>query len=141
MMKNGEIIIGDLAINNVLTKTAFFISEISKNAKLKIENGDYASYEIDSATIRGEKFNMSLYFFKDQITEIDLYILLSNETSSWEKWSREDEVKRKLKQEKWMANNCIISGSTASWGSVHSIFDDKAGFSYIRIKYITNSVA
>ena len=140
-MKNGEIIIEDLVVNNILTKDKFFTAKISDTAKVKIENGDYTSYEISPVTICGEKIYISLYFFKEHITAIDLYILLGNETSSWDNWSREDEVKRKSKQERWLADNYNISGSyNAPWGSIHSIFDEKAGFSYISIKFITNSV-
>lgn len=136
-----KLIIEDLVINNNLTKSDFLLSQISKNGKLKIENENYTSYEIGPVIINGEKINLSLYFSKEQITEVDLYIFLSEESISWDDLSKANEMKRKSKQEKWLADTYNIPGKyTASWGSISSVYDEKSGFSHILIKFNSNVI-
>ena len=53
---------------------------------------------------------------------------------SWSEWTKEKELARKQTHDQFL-RNVLGNQDTFSWGWVYSVFDDKAGYSYIGIKY------
>lgn len=53
---------------------------------------------------------------------------------SWSEWSKEKELARKQTHDQFL-RNIVGSQEKFSWGSIYSVFDEKAACSYIGILY------
>lgn len=65
------------------------------------------------------------------------YVLLSaqddNSIPSWDTWSRENELERKVRNDVWLQEELGVPPYKFTWGMLESVFDEKAASSYIWI--------
>lgn len=99
----------------------------------------YSSFTAGAVEIAEHSFNLTLNFHGSVLTSLDLTANDERFGTSWADWSKEKELERKRFHDSWLAR---VLGNDRypyeyDWGSVRSVYDEKAGFSYVSIKYRT----
>lgn len=99
----------------------------------------YGSFTSGTVEIAGHDFNLTLNFHGSDLTGLDLIANDERFGTSWADWSKEKELERKRFHDSWLAK---VLGNDRypyeyDWGSVRSFYNEKAGFSYVSIRYRT----
>ena len=78
-----------------------------------------------------ETLHLELCFMKSKLSSIELFISGDYLGDSRSRWSKAREIRRK----KYHDSLFVSVLGKHQWGSVQSIFDKDAGYSYVRIEY------
>jgi hypothetical protein len=80
---------------------------------------------------------------RGRVMTVDLVATDDRFGTSWDEWSEEKELQRKRFHDSWL--NEVLGNERYPydypWGRVASVYDPKAGFSYVSIKYRKRRVA
>lgn len=131
----GAITIGDRLISPALTRR-----DMPEKATLVSNNEDYSTYTTNALDSEGELWNISLYFHKERITNVSLGIS-EPDYQTWDDWSETHELALLERYKVYLMQIPGNRGRLAEgdyeykWGTVSALFDRKAGYSYIWIRY------
>jgi hypothetical protein len=125
----------DFVIHPALTREEYLQSPLA-GARVS-GNEPYASFTPEALKIMGHSFLLTLNFYGSDLTSVDLYATDESFGTSWADWSKEKELQRKRFHESWLGK---VLGNDRypydyDWGSVESFHNEKAGFSYITVRY------
>jgi len=134
MNARGEFKVLDLLIKPNLNLQDFKNSELGKKAKKKTQFGDFESYLIEDYTIFNRTFSPVLMFAKSCISSIQFYS--EDESKGWGEYSSSDEKNKKKRNDELLQKILGDPPYNFGWGNIESIYDQKAGYSYIIINYV-----
>ena len=118
-----------------LTRDGFLNGSFAVIAKTHVENEPYHSWKL-SSQFRSANINfwVAIFFHDQQLTMLSLMDDDPRFGTSWDDYSLEKEMERKASHDTWLTH-CLASKRKFSWGSVWSGYDDRGGFSSIKIRY------
>ncbi len=120
-------------LNPSMTRSQFLASHMGRNAKLHIKNEPYCSWAIKDDLISGKLLLSAVLFFNGE--QLDSVELMSEQPPfSWDHHSEEKELKRKELHDEWLSES-LANKEQFEWGRVGSVYDKKAGFSVIFVRY------
>ena len=136
-LRNGDLALDDvsLVIGRSLNKQTFLSSELGKSSKEIISNQEWSTFNTGIHSIRGELFVLGLSFFGADLVEFDLTNVQPGEKRTWSDWSKEKEMARKDRHDKWLANQLGKPPYKLAWGQVFSVYDQQSGGSSIIVRY------
>ena len=100
-------------------------------------NNGWKWLDIINLKIDDRYFNFSLGYFENRLNLISMTFKESVDESNWKDWSKEKELKRQKKFEKWLISE-LGEERNFNWGIVYSNYDSKSGFASIEIDYRKN---
>ena len=126
----------DFVIHPALTREEYLSSPLA-GARVNAGNEPYGSFTTGALEIMGHSFLLTLNFYDSDLTSVDLFADDERFGTSWADWSKEKELQRKRFHESWLGK---VLGNDRypydyDWGSVASFYNEKAGFSYITVRY------
>ena len=118
-----------------LTRDQFLASSLADRATTHVENEPYHSWKLNG-TFRsaGLELLVVLWFRDQRLTMVSLMDPDPRFGTSWADRSRAKELARKASHDEWLSRS-LTSHRNFSWGSVWSGYDDKGGFSDVRVRY------
>ena len=137
-IKNGRIkfnIDSDL-IKNGLTKSEFMKSVLFDEV-LKTDDYAYTNYYLKLQHIGLETFTVDLLFNENDVID-SVYISMRDSIPHWENWSKDEELKLKVKHDRWLADYIGLPPYKYSWGTIESVIDIHDNTSSIVIRYFNN---
>lgn len=122
-------------IHPALTREEYLSTPLAGACVMR--NEPFASFTPGVLELSGHPFNFTLYFHCSDLTSIDLMTTDESFGTSWADWSEDKELQRKRFHDSWLSK---VLGNDRypydyTWGTVVSVYDQKAGFSYVSIKY------
>lgn len=126
----------DFVIHPALTREEYLSSPLA-GARVNGGNEPYGSFTTGVLEIMGDSFLLTLNFYGSDLISVDLFATDKRFGTSWADWSKEKEIQRKRFQELWLGK---VLGNDRypydyDWGSAESFYNEKAGFSYITVRY------
>ncbi|HEY6802426.1 MAG TPA: hypothetical protein VI306_02500 [Pyrinomonadaceae bacterium] len=126
----------DFVIHPALTREEYLSSPLA-GARVNGGNEPYGSFTTGVLEIMGDSFLLTLNFYGSDLTSVDLFADDERFGTSWADWSKEKELERKRFHESWLGK---VLGNDHypydyDWGSAESFYNEKAGFSYITVRY------
>jgi len=122
-------------ISSELTRAAFLSSPIAEKAVVCVKNEPWCSWSL-SPTVTGETtWYAHLYFHGERLNRVDLAIGATNESQSWDDWTKENEMARKMVHDALLSENLGTPPYDYTWGKVFSVFDERRGGSCIIVDY------
>ena len=132
---NGEISIGHVTIGPNYT-TEMFINSQLYDYLLREDHHVYTSFYLKPQNIDSKLFSITLHFDqKNTLKIIMLSILPDGHLPTWDNWSKEDQLKIKSLNDKWLKTTIGRSPYNYSWGEIFSEYDPRSGSSIITIRY------
>jgi hypothetical protein len=134
----GEI---SLADSNTTIKKGFQKSEFEKSnlrsQVLDYQEYGYTRYYIRPQQIDNDEFIIVLLFNPEGAIEfVELVLTKNGAVPTWENYSKDNELKKKDKHDKWLKRKIGNPPYKYSWGEISSNYDPRSGSSMITIKYI-----
>ncbi len=87
-------------------------------------------------SIGGTRFNATFIFATGKLASIRLSLPSSTGgTSSWDNWSKANELQRKADHDKWLAATLGPPPYDYPWGTVSSCYSPQSSASTITIRY------
>ena len=135
--RNGELRFphGDITIGPALTRSAFLRSQLASACTPREPNDSHQAYALESVKSEGVEFYFTLYFDAERLTSVEIQDADPLFGSNLANWSEEKERGRKDRHNQWLRETWRVDQGDHAWGTVHSIYDGKAGESYIRASY------
>jgi len=122
-----------------LKKSEFEKSNLG-NQVLDYQEYGYTRYYIKPQLIDNDEFLMVLLFNPEGIIEfIELALTINGAIPTWDNYSKDSELDRKDKHDKWLIRKAGNPPYKYSWGEISSNYDPRSGSSMITIKYKYNS--
>lgn len=134
-IKRGNISLNGFILKRGLTKDVFIKSNLmgdvlSQNASI------YTNYYLKPQFIGSERFTVVLYFNQSNLIEfINISLLSDGNIPSWDNWSENEELNRKVEHDKWLESKIGKPPYKYSWGEISSAYDPRSGSSMITIRY------
>lgn len=118
-----------------LTRDQFLASSLAAEATTHVRNEPYHSWQL-KGTFRsaGRDLHVVLWFCGQRLIEISLMDSDPRFGASWAEHSLEKEMARKASHDAWLAR-CLAAQRDFTWGRVWSDYDERGGFSDIRVRY------
>src|SRR6185503_16513582 len=122
-------------IGPTLTRSQFQASPWSKEWEDLVVNEPWHSWRsVKPYQSMSISFAIHLFFHGERLHSVTLGDADPRFGIAWNDWSLEKELKRKASHDEWLEKN-LGGGRSYSWGSIISVYDDKAGGSSIRVTY------
>jgi hypothetical protein len=137
---------------------AFAETSLGRAAGVRLE-GERTHFLLDRCLIGGKTFQADILFESQQLSRVELFLVLPNDKKGWENWTQAAEQRRKQQGEAWIqtafgqapvVEPLEIDGQKVvpfqpewdyarilhtNWGKATSYFDSKAGFAGILLLY------
>ena len=129
----------EVSLSPSLTRERFLKSTLAEDAKVKVKNELYCSWNLIPTKWEDYKWWNIMVFFKDErLYQVNLAASDHEIGARWEDWSEELELRKKDYYTALLGRLLGFSGVEhhgLSWGSVKAVYDEKTGGSYIIVKY------
>ena len=133
---------GDLQFENIkliikkgLTRDEFMQSDLFYDV-LNQDDYGYVRYYIKPQTMCEQKFVIALLFKPDKLlSSVTLGLAIDGAIPTWENWSEEEELRKKVLLAKWLEKNLGESSYDYTWGSIILAYDRRSASSHITIYY------
>jgi hypothetical protein len=112
-------------------------SALGQNAQLNVENEPHCSYDarLPAGVLLQLPVHLTAYFYDQQLESVSIMASDDRFGTSWNDWSEEKELDRKLFHDQWLANTIGATNAVYPWGQLSSEYDAKSGFSAIDLRY------
>lgn len=132
--RSGDILFDDgNIIGPSVSLDAFCDSAFGQEASVLLDQSSYKSFSLGIRSLGGCRWSVTLYFRDDRLLRVDIAASDPSFGTSWGDWSKEKEMCRKRRHDEWVAQT--LSRADFHWGKVLSVYDERAGGSYISIRY------
>ncbi|WP_261845090.1 hypothetical protein [Aliamphritea ceti] len=136
-MNNGALKIGDdfIVDRNFKVKDLKLVEKKYSISPVVI-NDIYKSYKTNPILFYGELVAFTLYFENDLIVKVSMYIK-KDSGSVWLLDTKQNEMDNVQYQDKWLFG--ILKAKSPyiyQWGRIESIYDQRAGYSSVVIRYL-----
>jgi hypothetical protein len=132
--KTGEISIdSELIIGPKLTETGFLKTVAGSKATVYIEHGAHKSYKLPSVKINTHSFIPIVFFDNGNLQQLQLHPIPNKQ--SWLENEMLIQISMKSCTDWFLAFTGKTGASNFPWGEMQVVEDNKAGFSFIQIKY------
>jgi hypothetical protein len=110
-----------------LTRHSFLCSPLAEGAATYVENEPYHSWKLGRSFCPSNlNLFVVLFFHHERLTALELVDSDARFGTSWADHSVEKEMQRKAAHDAWLSR-CLGFERRFSWGSVSSIYDERAG--------------
>lgn len=118
-----------------LTRDQFLGSALAAGATTHVANEPYHSWKL-AGTFRSAGLDLLvvLWYHGQQLASISLMDPDPRFGSSWNDHSKEKEMARKASHDAWLSR-VLPPSRSFPWGTVWSGYDERGGFSDIRVRY------
>jgi len=125
------------SIGPSLTLKAFLASPLAGGASPPALGGGtpWSIFDLGRRAIGGQTFAATLRFDGDALRTVQLSLVQSTASSSWDDWSEDTELARKARHDAWLEGHLGALPWWRSWGEVTSVYDPRSGSSSIQITY------
>jgi hypothetical protein len=123
------------SITAFLSRSQFLRTPAFSGARVLVQNEPHCSYSLPGIQQADTKVVIVLQFRGEELVSLSLFHDATRFGSFWSDWSAERERARKLFHEHWLATELRVPPGTYPWGGISSDYDDKGGFSSIKIRY------
>ncbi len=131
----GDLVTADgLPIGPETTREGFEASAVGRSSEVSVRNEPWCSYALPLLHMEGRTFGATIYFYGEEAESISLTIADPAFGSSWEDWSDENERRRHIAHEEWLAET-IGAERDFSWGIVWAGRDAKTTDAHMIIRY------
>lgn len=132
---DGSLTLGALHVAPDLTKSSFLGSELSQGAEVLVKHSRWVSYKLPDREAYGYPITVAIFFEDERLTSYHLCCGLPDDTGSWADWSEAREIRRQAIHDALLAQWLGEPPYRFPWGESASVFDDKAGSSYIWARF------
>jgi hypothetical protein len=125
------------SIGPSLTLKAFLASPLAGGACPHALSGGtpWSIFDLGRRAIGGQTFAATLRFEGAALRMVQLSLVQSTASSSWDDWSEDTELARKARHDAWLEGQLGALPWWRSWGEVRSVYDPRGGSSSIQITY------
>lgn len=128
-----------LVVTPELTEQKFLSSPAGMTATVFVQNGVHHSYKLKNTHVEGKMFLPVLYFSGDILTEAHLHSV-TGEKEKWPTYSSQSEAAHKLDNDNWLRERLGVTPPYVfSWGSIESVLDQKAGTTFVLLRYFNEA--
>jgi hypothetical protein len=99
-----------------------------------VTNESSRSWSVASCVSGEMRFSVSVYVRDDRLAMVRLTNIDPKFGTSWSEWSQQQEAARQAAHDAWLDRH-LGPRRDFAWGTVSSVYDQKAGESTIVIKY------
>lgn len=124
---NGAISFAGGTLEPNLQRDNFLSAPFARNAKLVLGNGSWETYEVQiEADVLG-----TVVFNTEKLVEVRLFMTGVHGGN----WTKEEEVTRKDKHDRWLHSKLGVPPYSYKWGKIESNFDPRSECSQIIVRY------
>lgn len=116
-------------LTRFLTRASFLSTALAKDAVVTVDNEPWITYDLRPENV----VLASVVFEHDRLREVRLMLVTPADLGG--EWSEADELARKSRHDTWLREQLGVGDYRFSWGSVESIYDQRAICSQIVVRY------
>lgn len=136
--QTGEIYLpsGEVRVGPGLTKDRFEASSLMAESRESVSDMPWVTFELPIVDYQEKQFGWSLTFQDTILRNVSIQCVNAQFGCSWSEWSEQRERLRKELHDELLMGCLGADFTQFAWGSVQSIFDPKAGSSFILVTYV-----